>query len=265
MPKMDVIRGLFLTSGLFCIPAICKLFLSSSTFLKETQASSSLTIQNKRLLKGGWWIVNGASCLLQLSVFVVMAVGGMDFITPSATAANSTLPICPGDVNGTETGLLCREPSPPFVGAAIWECVLGIILTSLIWWENFVDRNVYIRGHLVIPLKRIKQQLQYLRQKTSVLSSIWKISLIIAAPFILFDNFQFDLYFRSRQSYRLSYYLPYYAPLAINMASGILAHLFASTACRLCMQQFSFSLPITLTTPISLALLVMQCDVSRNL
>ena len=224
--------------------------------------------------------MNILACFTQLSVFVVVIMGGYEFIIPEhADRGNKTLPLCRDDiyVNGNTSyltpsestldyvtrvnptpGQYCRQSSEEVLSRFIWELSVAILFTSLLWWENFVDKNIMCGKHMILPLRIIKTKLQQLRQKSSVLTSVWKIGFTLACPFILLDGFQFSL-----PSYRLNKSsMPYYGPALINMASGVIGHFCAVIACTLCVQHFSFSLAVTLTTPLCLGIILLQCNVS---
>lgn len=55
-------------------------------------------------------------------------------------------------------------------------------------------------------------------------------------------------------------HLQEYGVLYLQIISSTVLAYFGSTACKLCMQLLGFSLPLTLTTPISIVVVVMQCQ-----
>ena len=50
-----------------------------------------------------------------------------------------------------------------------------------------------------------------------------------------------------------------YGLLYLQIISSCVLTYFGSTACKMCMQMFGFSLPVTLATPLSIAIVVLQC------
>lgn len=50
-----------------------------------------------------------------------------------------------------------------------------------------------------------------------------------------------------------------YLPLLVQIASTGLCYYFARLGCKLCMQRISFSIPLSLTTPVSVAIIITVC------
>ena len=57
-----------------------------------------------------------------------------------------------------------------------WELPIALVLVSLAWWENFVDRDVKCGSRKLVDMKLLKENLVATRCKTNVLSSAWKIA-----------------------------------------------------------------------------------------
>jgi chitin synthase len=54
-----------------------------------------------------------------------------------------------------------------------------------------------------------------------------------------------------------------FLPLIIHAASGAVCYYFSRVACKLCMQGFSFSLPLTFITPATVAVFCYVCDLQQ--
>ena len=59
----------------------------------------------------------------------------------------------------------------------------AVVLISLRYWENFVDRNIG-----VIPIQSLKTNIRLGRCKTYIFASLWKIGLTLAFAYILVPN-----------------------------------------------------------------------------
>ncbi|XP_012941255.1 chitin synthase chs-2 [Aplysia californica] len=56
-----------------------------------------------------------------------------------------------------------------------------------------------------------------------------------------------------------------YLPLIVQIASSGLCYYFARLACKLCMQRISFAIPLSLATPVSVAIIITMCYVDNSL
>jgi len=54
-----------------------------------------------------------------------------------------------------------------------------------------------------------------------------------------------------------------FLPFIIHAASGAVCYYFSRVACKLCMQGFSFSLPLTVITPATVAVFCYVCDLQQ--
>ena len=155
LPRLDVIRALFLTSGLFCLPSLFKLFFARTPNLQEVQ-SGNQSIHKQRLFQMGWWVLNALACVAQLSVFVVVAIGGFEFMTPAILEnARMILPECEMEMknNMTDPSRACRQAAEPFLFSNMWEPVVALLFTSFYWWENYVDQNLKVKNYVDQNLK----------------------------------------------------------------------------------------------------------------
>ena len=74
-----------------------------------------------------------------------------------------------------------RTPLP--TPADVMQCVAGLLLVSVRYWENFVERDI---GS--IPLRAFRTSLERYRCKIYLFASIWKICLTLAFAYLLVPN-----------------------------------------------------------------------------
>ena len=60
------------------------------------------------------------------------------------------------------------------------QLVSSLVLISMRYWENFIDRDI---GS--IPIQSLKESLRVSRCKTYIFASLWKISLTLAFVYLL--------------------------------------------------------------------------------
>ena len=166
----------------------------------------------------------------------------------------------------THQNILKRTPPEQNMVSRPWEVVIGLICVSFLFWENFVEKNLVIKlcGTLVtIPMAAAKARNHVLRQKTAVLTSVWKSGIILAFPYLFFTSFKFEIYTDPDGHGRevdLHEALKYHLPAIVMILSALVVYYFAGLACKLKMQRFSFSLPLTLATPVTLLCIFLQCQ-----
>lgn len=61
-----------------------------------------------------------------------------------------------------------------------WQVPLALVLISLKWWENFVDRTP-----CTARLFELKKEMQRVRVKMSVITSLWGITFTIGFLYVL--------------------------------------------------------------------------------
>lgn len=72
-----------------------------------------------------------------------------------------------------------------------WEAPFALICTSIIWWENYVDRDIKF-GCINMPLASYKRHLQSVRSKVNIGASLWKIALTISFSLIMLPSKKFE-------------------------------------------------------------------------
>ncbi len=61
-----------------------------------------------------------------------------------------------------------------------WQVPLSLVLISIKWWENYVDRN-----RCTAKLFELKKEIQRVRVKMSVITSLWGITFTIGFLYFL--------------------------------------------------------------------------------
>ena len=193
LPSCDVIRGLLLMNAVCTIPAFCKLTLSKSN--------------SRPMLRFLTLFIDLAAFAAQCSVyFVVTSTQYSAFLAkPLATTTTpSTALDEPSSLdtldsintalsNSTKTATDTMNQVRMRFG---WEAPVALFCVSIVWWENYVDRDIKI-GKLNIPLGTYKRHLQSVRSKANIGASIWKIALTVAFSFLLLPRERFDNVFVS--------------------------------------------------------------------
>ena len=72
-----------------------------------------------------------------------------------------------------------------------WEAPFALLFTSVIWWENYIDRDIKL-GLINMPLATYKRHLQAVRSKANIGASLWKIALTITFSVILLPSKKFE-------------------------------------------------------------------------
>ncbi|XP_023222883.1 uncharacterized protein LOC111624303 isoform X2 [Centruroides sculpturatus] len=174
-----------------------------------------------------------------------------------------------------------------------WILPFALFLTSFHWWENFVNKNSQFK--CMQTLANVKNDLRKCKYLISLFISLWKIVLTLAIILTVcsinsidvkslftkfksgFEDVQNNItrtIYSGDNSYLISSsssisssseryassdgMLPVYVTV-LHVLSCWLCYISAKFACRTCIQGFGFSLPLYLTTPTCLFLIVFSC------
>jgi hypothetical protein len=201
LPSCDVIRAVLLMNCVCIVPGFCKMIF----------AKNSAGPVGKILI----FLLDLLALICQITVFfVIIGSEYTAFIEKAMYAPSTTTTAMPvGDTNGggfpmDDTGV----QSDPFADAAgvvkrqisdmpllddkpkwkgSWEAPIALLFTSIIWWENYVDRDIKILCFNV-PLGSYKRHLQAVRSKVNIGASLWKIVLTITFNFLLLPSKNFE-------------------------------------------------------------------------
>ncbi|KAL5005923.1 hypothetical protein ScPMuIL_017081 [Solemya velum] len=155
--------------------------------------------------------------------------------------------------------------------------IITPLLISVSWWENFVreEEKTELSG-----LPKLKRNVRLAKTKYDLVGTIWKCVLLLLTPILIFgvdcenatdciDVLYFQgidnatLYSRIADTILVSdttfggcsFDLPFIIA-AINVASSIICYKTAKTAIKIVAQRMTFSLPLTLATPVTVGILV---------
>ncbi|CAD5118528.1 DgyrCDS7220 [Dimorphilus gyrociliatus] len=120
-----------------------------------------------------------------------------------------------------------------------WEIPVGLTCCTIQFWLNFVDSESKI-----LP---IKQSAEEMKTNTAPFSALFKGITVLLFPFAFYSDFRFS-------TVSISNY-----PLFIQIGSSLVAYYLAVISCRLTMQKFAFSLALTLSTPLALLVVWLDC------
>jgi hypothetical protein len=65
-----------------------------------------------------------------------------------------------------------------------WELPIALMLVSLVWWENFVDRDIKFGSYKLVNMKLLKENIVATRCKTNFICSMWKIIITLLFAYI---------------------------------------------------------------------------------
>jgi hypothetical protein len=66
-----------------------------------------------------------------------------------------------------------------------WELPIALMLVSLVWWENFIDRDIKCgSSYKLVNMKLLKENIIATRCKTNFISSLWKILVTLLFAYI---------------------------------------------------------------------------------
>ena len=275
LPLFDMMRGLIVLGSIYIIPAMLKAIFEGS--------DKSLTCQRKFILS----ILNIGVVLIQLGSILGCCIFGIsmtneDKLSLQNEATNYT----------THAPRTVSRPLLNNQSHWLWELPVALICISFSYWENFVDGDLSLFG-CTIRFQSWKKYLHHCRPRIYIIASIWKIAWVIGFARILQPDFDFNMAYSNTSketdtsamnineneasagtlerngepdvfnpfqfSGETVEHFEIYGILYIQVISTIILTYCASTACKMCMQIFGFSLPLILSTPVSAAVVVLHC------
>lgn len=192
LPSCDVVRAVLLMNCLCIIPGFCKMIFSKNS---AGPVGKALIV-----------MIDFMALVAQATVFfVIMGTQYTAFIEKSmystpAPAVNEPKPvdiaIDPFAESARQVGGDPSLPSdfgtaekPKWKGS--WEAPFALLFTSIIWWENYVDRDIKL-GFINMPLATYKRHLQSVRSKANIGASLWKIALTITFSVLMLPSKKFE-------------------------------------------------------------------------
>lgn len=228
LPNLDVFQGLLIVNAVFTLPALFKIFLSSTS--KNTTQGRGPKMATK--------VFDVLAFIGQISAPVVIVLAMV--------------------VEGVEIGhfqkLYQKDKN------LVWEIPVSLILLSTVWWENYIERQLVC----------VRALLHSMRQKTTVVISMWKIGLTFLFGYALtgydYDVNIISLHIRlhgqvetnttTDDDIPVEQYFVELSPFLAQIIVALLGCMLSKLACKLCMQHFGFSLPLLLVTPVCAAVVL---------
>ncbi|XP_061190013.1 chitin synthase chs-1-like [Saccostrea echinata] len=246
LPDLGPIRGICILSATSIIPGLLKPFYTLETNLFQRNNE-----QRKRILI---FVLNMVAFFLQLSVLPFLLVPNTQYVVNSE--------ISPVYMNGENASVYIHD---------VWDIdaekgfkyLFSLLLTSTLWWENFLDKingTGKIKQFLLKTRYEIEESRSYVYICVSILKLVTSVlcaHLIVGESLNIFTN-QFWEALTKNQT------LSDYSDKLILIASGFVGYYVAYTSCKLHMQIFSFSLPCLLSTPVAVILMSVYCQSSSN-
>ncbi|KAK3589761.1 hypothetical protein CHS0354_021089 [Potamilus streckersoni] len=160
-----------------------------------------------------------------------------------------------------------------------WTIPVSIILISIGWWENYVNRFTGL-GAFGTKLKAFKHNVRRMRTKLYIITSLWKVVLTIALMSILMSGGKMScmriLYYidssakdcphlvhdslKHDRVWSTNYYADPFWVALMQIFSCLLCYQCAKTACKIMLQVVSFSLPLMLAAPLMAGLFIEDCE-----
>lgn len=163
---------------------------------------------------------------------------------------------------------------------------LSLIMMSVSWWENFVNypkpegnTSFYI-GKGASILEQLKENMETHREKVGIIVNLWKIIImIILMPCFVYGVFCkshdncIKVFFFQHVPAELRYvsnatvtdtrnfgkncisYLPFIVSI-VNILSNLICFKFAKAACKILAQRPCFALPVILSTPVVVGIIL---------
>ncbi|KAL4229437.1 chitin synthase I [Mactra antiquata] len=239
LPEMDIILGLFVINGVAIIPSVIFPVCGSAVKLSgQTKATMGHRI-----------IVHALNILVLLLQF-------------------GYIPVILLTEYFSEVSLVDKSDAYTIF------FVLSMVFMSFSWWENFVDDrfcgNTSPRSCWKQTVLKLKFDLQESRPVISTLTSLIKIGVTILMSYLtkgfLEVNTEDDEKYIAGIS--MSDVFSKLGDMDLTENTSILVltlctfvgHYVGYTACKLKLQRFSFNIPLLLSTPVAVIILVLECS-----
>lgn len=241
LPNLAPIRGACVLSATTIIPSFLKLFYTTDTAFVQRNCGT-----RKRI---ALFVLNMLAFFLQLSVLPFLLLPDIEYLHGCETST-VVVNVDHDTVNVTEEWQIDTEK-----GCKI---VLSLLLTSVLWWENFVDK-VNGTGRIQQFLLKTKYEIEESRSYIYIFVSVLKIVTSVVATYLTVGN-SFAIYKLEFWDALSQQTLTDYTDILCLIGSAIIGYYVAYIACKLQMQILSFSLPCLLSTPVSAILFTLYCQ-----
>ncbi|UJR37230.1 hypothetical protein I4U23_029939 [Adineta vaga] len=210
LPKLDAARSLLIMNAVCLVPAFLKLFLTKSNssivrrsllFLMDFFAFAmqcscvGIALASKFLKNDGPITISTTISSLFLPTTTIplpllnrhrrqdeFIGGNVDLLSPAIGGNNDNFIFTTPASNMSS---IDQNLQTILGGFHIeWELPVALILVSLAWWENFVDRDIKIGGRTLVHMKLLKENIIATRSKTSIIMTCWKIIVTVLFAYI---------------------------------------------------------------------------------
>lgn len=235
LPSVGPIQGLLVLGATGIIPSFLKLHI---TLNKTCEIRAKMTE----------FAVDLLSLSLQLSITALIFVPNVTFFCRVSSPPGS---------NGGYYVTKCLTNSVSRIKA-----VLALLLTSLTWWENFLEKLIEKKS-LKGRISNIQSDLNENRAFINMFVSMCKFVTSFITVFIIEDSSQiFEQHiWQEFANQKVQDILD----IILLILSSIAAYFIACTSCKLQMQIFSFSIPCLFSTPIAAILFALICSRSGEI
>ena len=282
LPQVDMGRGIFLLALSCTLPAFCKLIFGRPPYgkmrISTPAADSDVTEDNTdkasdvsdssllyysakcgALAIGFWYFSSLIALCIQAISLGGVSLGGFQYYWENGTILMENISSVNSEEDRMETIISRSGPVATAKFDSVWQIPVSLLLISVKWWENFIDKDLVMCGGSVrLPVMRVKANWHQVRQKATILTSLWSAGMIIGLPYLLFSDFH--LYVHGiRDTYHSSSLYHYYQPAIIHCATGIIVYGASIVACKVCLQKVCFNLSLFLATPLAFILLNVWC------
>lgn len=249
LPELDPVRGILLLNGLAITPAVLFILCGSNVKrnVKDDQDTTAYATPNSSKRK-------------TRTCFVVHSI--LDILV--AVVQVSVVPL---------TFLFVNFPESPLYLTILQ--IVGMVLVSCTWWENFVDDRFCCKRNwntgILNYILAIRYDLQESRPIVTIFTSIVKIGITVLAAWVTTlvkpisneeesQHLKMDnVTLKEAFSYINNTDFKDYSAIVSFCLTAFVGHYVGYIACKLKMQRFSFCIPLLLSTPISVALVKVNC------
>ena len=221
LPTLDLIQAIIIMNSFSLVPSMLNIFFRQSYFLSDEKFEIFIAKCFKKDSNRVKFdiVVNLMAFLVQISIFGIM-------FSPILPIFNT------------------------------WELCLSIIFLSMSYWENFINPDLIgISKTFSEKIKQFKKTIEISRHRTLLFINLWKIGLLILICYGLFPNLfnpsNIGPLFMENQNH--------YLALISQTISSFMCYYLSLLACKLCMQRTSFVVPLILSFPIMLLVVLLLC------
>lgn len=285
-PQLDIARSILIMNGLSIVPSILKFLIEFNISRNniKVKEQNEIDVEEKILQKQQSFIdkickklklkssenlkriiqfvLNLLSMLMQISIIPIVLT------TSYLMTSNWYLPVA--------LILVSLSSIRNYIEFVYFQTINTNNLNSNISFKQRFDLFLF---KLSKNLRQTKINIDKSRHKIGLITNIWKISIFLLFAHIYNNKFKFgsiltiaekasnnsNLSLNNSLVLNLSGQPLYYIyPFIVQLVSTVICYLGASLAFKLRMNRFCFALPMTLTTPISLIIALLICELNPN-